>query len=485
VPENGVSIAGKILCAFSAVLIVVLALGLWSLHTTERLHALNQQLVTNGMAIVRVELALIQMVSTLLRHGARALILRDAAYERLHRETYEDFEQQLVRLRGLLPDDPILEREAAAVGRRLEEYQAVFQDGIAALRAGQRDRALSLAEGPSREAGGRLLGSVEALLVQTLARLDRDVMTAGALAREARLAASASLVVSLAIGLGLAGFTARRIRRPLRTLAHAVDRVARGEYDVSLAVKGSDEMSELARRFDRMAVRLRELEQLRDNFFADVVHEFRSPLQSIRMAARLAAAEDGGAGERRWVGIMDRSLDRLLKLTNELLDVSRLSTGAARLSVSPTDLAEIAGTTATEMQPLLESKGLVLTCDFPPSIPLVSCDGWRIEQVLTNLLDNAIRFTEPGGRITVRARAEGDYVVLTVEDTGRGIAADHLPHIFDRYRQAHHGRDGTGLGLALVKAVVEAHGGHAWAESEEGQGARIHCRLPVTPPAPR
>ena len=135
------------------------------------------------------------------------------------------------------------------------------------------------------------------------------------------------------------------------------------------------------------------------------------------------------------------------------------------------------------MQPLLEGRGLVLTLDFPAAIPLVNCDSWRMEQVLTNLLANAIQFTRPGGGIVIRGRAEGDTVIVTVEDSGEGISADHLPHIFDRYRQAHQGRGGTGLGLALVKAVIEAHGGSVWAESQEGVGTRINCRLPLTPPA--
>ena len=225
------SIAGKIFCAFCAVLVVVLAHGVWSFHATQRLHALNQQLVTQGMSAVRIELTSSHMISTLLRHGARALILRDASYERLHEETYREIEKQLVRLRAYLHEEPSLQQEVAAVERRLAEYQELFKEGMAALRAGDRDRAVSLAEGPGRDAGGRLLASVDGLLIQTLAKLDRDVVTAGALEREARLAAIASLVVSLAIGLGVAAFAARSIARPLRILCQATDTIARGHYD--------------------------------------------------------------------------------------------------------------------------------------------------------------------------------------------------------------------------------------------------------------
>jgi two-component system, NtrC family, sensor histidine kinase GlrK len=473
-----VSIAGKIFCAFCAVLLVVLALGFWSLQATRRLHSLNQQLVTEGLAAVRIELALAQTVPLLMRHEARALVLRDSSYERLHQEASRDFQQQLERLILVLHDSALREG-VADVERRFRDYRGLFESGITALQSGDRGRALRLSEGPGREAASGLMASIDALLAQSLVKLDRDVVAAGALERQARLATAGSMILSLAIGVLVAAFVARRIARPVRALCQATEAVAQGQYEVPLAVKGSDEIGELARGFQQMAGRLRELEQLRDNFFASLVHEFRSPLSSITMAANLLATGPIGEKQRRWIEIIQLDSHRLLRMTNELLEVSKLRAGAIELHLAPTDLQEIARAAAAELQPLLESKEVRLTVDFPEPIPRIVCDRWRMEQVVTNLLANAVRFTPAGGRIVMRAGVHDDGVVLSVEDTGEGIPADQLPHIFDRYRQAHGGRGGTGLGLTLVKAVVEAHGGRVWAESQEGSGTRVHCLLPA------
>lgn len=471
------SIAGKIFCAFCAVLLVVLALGFWSLQATRHLHSLNQQLVTEGLGAVRIELALVQTVPMLMRHEARALVLRDASYERLHQEASRDFQQQLERLAALL-HDPSLRDGVADVERRFREYRGLFERGIAALQGGDRGRALQLSEGPSREAASGLMASIDALLAQSLTKLDRDVVAAGALERQVRLATAGSMILSLAIGVLLAAFVARRIARPLRSLSRATEAVAQGEYDMPLAVKGSDEIGELARSFRQMAGRLRELEQLRDNFFASLVHEFRSPLTSITMAANLLGTGAAGEKQRRWIEIIQLDSHRLLRMTNELLEVSKLRAGAIQLHLAPTDLQEIARAAAAELQPILESKDVQLRVDFPEPVPRIVCDRWRMEQVVTNLLANAVRFTPPGGRIVMRARVHDDGLVFSVEDSGEGIPPEQLPHIFERYRQAHGGRGGTGLGLTLVKAVVEAHGGRVWAESQEGAGTRVHCLLP-------
>jgi signal transduction histidine kinase len=475
-----VNIAAKLFCACCAVLVVVLGLGLWSLQATRRLHAQNHHLVTEAIPAIRAELMLVHLVPTLMRHEARAIVLRDPGYERLHEGASLEFRQHMARLEILLRDTGLRARQAD-VQRRFDEYAALVQQQLAAAREGDRPRALRLVEGPGRETANALRVALDALLAQSLAALDQEAEAAAQLEGAARSATAASVGLSVALGLGVALFAARRIARPVRVLCRATEAIAEGQFDVPLAIRGSDEIGQLARAFLAMAARLRELERLRDDFFASVVHEFRSPLTSVGMAASLLATSTGGEKERRWVEIIELESRRLLRLTNELLEVSKLRTGAVRLQLAPADLAEMTAGVRAKLQPLLESKGVDVALDFPAGLSVVVCDRWRMEQVAINLLANAIRFTPAGGHIVVRGRVDVEGFVLSVEDTGIGIPAQELPHIFDRFRQVGPAREGSGLGLAIVKAIVEAHGGRVWAESREAMGTRVYCLLPKTP----
>ena len=474
------NIAAKLFCAFCAILVVVLGLAFWSLQATRRLHALNHHLVTEVIPAIRAELTLVHLVPTLMRHEARAVVLRDPGYERLHEGGRLEFRQHMARLEVLLGDAALRARQADAQ-RRFDEYASLVQQELAAVRGGDRGRALRLVEGPGREAANVLRAALDDLLAHNLSTLDLEAEAAARLEGAARSATAASVALSVALGLGVALFAARRIARPVRLLCRATEAIAEGQYDVPLATRGSDEIGQLARAFLAMAARLRELERLRDDFFASVVHEFRSPLTSVGMAASLLATTTGGEKERRWVEIIELESRRLLRLTNELLEVSKLRTGVVRLELAPTDLEELATGVRAKLQPLLESKGVDLALVFPPGLSIVVCDRWRMEQVAINLLANAIRFTPAGGHIVVRGRADVEGFVFSVEDTGIGLPAHELPHIFDRFRQVGPAREGSGLGLAIVKAIVEAHGGRVWAESREAVGTRVHCLLSKAP----
>ena len=178
---------------------------------------------------------------------------------------------------------------------------------------------------------------------------------------------------------------------------------------------------------------------------------------------------------------MDQELDNLIQLVNELLELSRLESGRVpidRQRVSPSVLLQSA---EDHMKLQAERNGLEIVTIHNNFLPDVSADFTRIDQVFTNLIHNAIKFTPPGGKITLAARQDEDQVVFTIEDTGIGISAEVLPRIFERFYKADRSRasTGTGLGLSISKHVVESHGGRIWAESEEGKGSKFSFSLPV------
>jgi signal transduction histidine kinase len=227
----------------------------------------------------------------------------------------------------------------------------------------------------------------------------------------------------------------------------------------------------------------------RDNLLAVVSHDLKNPLGTILMDLEMLAPRgDQAPGDdvRRHLQRIGRSAQRMHRLIADLLDTASIEAG--RFSVSPErlELAPALAETLDLVQPLAARKQLALASEVPERLPAVLADPGRIQQVLLNLLGNAIKFTPEGGRITVRAEVAGDRAILSVTDTGPGIAAEELPHLFERFWQARRtARLGTGLGLFIARGIVEAHGGTLWVESQPGEGSRFTFTLPRAPAAPR
>jgi signal transduction histidine kinase len=202
---------------------------------------------------------------------------------------------------------------------------------------------------------------------------------------------------------------------------------------------------------------------------------------SIREAARLM--HDGTAGpvtekQERLLAIIDRGGDRVLRLVSKVLDLSRADAGLLPLDRRWFDLGQAVARAIDEMRPQAMQRQLALKLERPSGEIKAFGDEDRIVEVVVNLVANAMRFTAPGGSVTVRVTSTDAEALIEVEDTGAGIRPDLLPVIFDRFQQAHSGHGGTGLGLALVRAIVEAHGGRVVVESQEGKGSRFTVVLP-------
>jgi two-component system phosphate regulon sensor histidine kinase PhoR len=234
---------------------------------------------------------------------------------------------------------------------------------------------------------------------------------------------------------------------------------------------------------------VRRAEVLRREFVANVSHELRTPLASI--TALLEALEDGGlenpAIARSFLERIHTEVDELTQLVNTLLDLARLESGRADLRCEPVDVRSLAADVVERLQPQAERRGQVLVLHAAPEVPAVQGDAARLRTVLVNLLHNALKFTPPGGRITVSVTCRDSEVHVSVQDTGPGIAPEDLPRVFERFYKADRSRAtaGSGLGLAIAKHIVQAHGGRIWAESTPGQGATFTFALPLQSPAQR
>ena len=228
---------------------------------------------------------------------------------------------------------------------------------------------------------------------------------------------------------------------------------------------------------------IRRLETVRRDFIANVSHELRTPLASLRALVdtlRDAALEDPPAA-RRFLDRAEVEVDALTQMVQELLELSRIESGQVPLQMEPVEVADVVVPPTERLRPQAERAGLRVLFDLPADLPPVLADLERAQQVVTNLVHNAVKFTPAGGVVTVSARPAGPHVRVSVQDTGRGIPAEDLGRIFERFYKADRARSGggTGLGLAIARHIVQAHGGRIWAESVEGRGSTFFFTLPV------
>jgi PAS domain S-box-containing protein len=234
----------------------------------------------------------------------------------------------------------------------------------------------------------------------------------------------------------------------------------------------------------RLMEALEEADRRKNEFIAMLGHELRNPLAAIQNAVQLSKGEDGAEHAAWSQRVIERQAKQISRLLEDLLDVSRSRLGMMQLQKEAIDVRAIIQRAVDAVRPLIETRQHELAISTAPGPLQVLADPGRIEQVLVNLLANAIKYTEPGGVITLRARAEDSHVVLEVEDNGMGIAPEAMPHIFDLFAQSSAARErsqgGLGLGLTLVKRIVEMHGGAVLAQSDgPGKGSRFTVRLPT------
>lgn len=290
-------------------------------------------------------------------------------------------------------------------------------------------------------------------------------------------------VAAAATAVAASLFTARRIARPIGRMLEATRRISAGRYGERVPPAEDDELGALSESFNAMAAALEETEQRRREFIADVSHELRTPLSTLQ--GYMEGLMDGvvePSGET-WA-LLHAETERMRRLVEDLQQLNSAEVGQLALHPEPIPAPDVVVAATESMLPLFAEKRVELRSILPENLPPVAADRDRTAQVLTNLLANALGYTPPGGRVTVSLRAQREGILFEVSDTGAGIAAEHLPHVFERFYRVEKSRSreggGSGLGLAISRALVEAMGGRIWAESAgPGQGTAFSFVLPV------
>jgi heavy metal sensor kinase len=291
------------------------------------------------------------------------------------------------------------------------------------------------------------------------------------------------IAVSVAVAGGFV--LVRRALKPVDRLAHKAAEITQHNLSERLpVVRTGDELERLSVSLNLMISRLEDAINSSKQFVADASHELRTPLAVLRGELEsLAQDAQLKAQTRESLGSMLEEVDRLAEIVEGLLALSRLDTGEGKTEWVRFDLAELAVTTADQMSLLAEDKNITVVCDSSMPI-MIQGDRPRLKQVIVNLLDNAIKYTPNGGRITLKISQDDGYAVLDIADDGVGIPAEALPHVFKRFFRVDGSRSrdqgGAGLGLSIVKSICDAHGARVEVSSMPGQGSRFRIRQPLS-----
>jgi signal transduction histidine kinase len=287
--------------------------------------------------------------------------------------------------------------------------------------------------------------------------------------------------IALIIALGLGILFVRRLARPLEELRVAAEQISQGRSPPRVHITSSDELGRLGQTFNQMAESLQRSEALRRQLILDIAHELRNPLMVQQSHLELLLDNVVPPTPEQLQTIYEQNL-LLGRLVRDLQLLALADAGELQIVRVPTQFREILQRVIAHIHPTLEEKQIALEAQIADDLPTVAVDPQRIEQVLLNLLDNACRYTPPGGKIVLSAYREDGAVHVSVRDGGPGIAPEDLPHIFERFYRGDKSRarssGGTGLGLSIAKALIEAHGGRIWAENAPQGGACFHFTVP-------
>lgn len=294
-------------------------------------------------------------------------------------------------------------------------------------------------------------------------------------------------LIGLAAALVLGFLFIGSLSAPLRSLSRAARNIARGNYKQRVPVRGPHEIRDVAENFNRMAAEVQRSQQTLRDFLANISHELKTPLTSIRgfSEALLDGTIDDAPGIARSARVINGESNRLLRLVQELLDLSRIESGQVSMGQDEFLLAELLGHVSEVFALRSDEAGVSLIMDPSAGIS-VRGDFDRLEQVLDNLIDNAFRHTPRGGNVRVSAHPLGPGTVqVTIADTGPGIPEAEIPHLFERFYRGNgaNATRGYGLGLAITREIVRAHGGNIWVTSEPGRGTTFIFTLPTAAPA--
>ncbi len=484
---SNLSILFRLISSYLLIIVVVLLSGIYTIWNLSEINRLIQAVTNENAREIHLSEESLEILYSATAAEGKFFVSRDGAYFRQFKTLGTEFDKRMTGLASLAATQK--KQELLARVRELHShYGSLFDDTAGPTGA----RSVPDREIIRFQAERERIASEAAQRLRELARVasaerDERLVRIEAISVQTANAILVSLIVAVMMVIVISAFNTHSVSAPISRLREKTKAVARGDFGEPLNIVSPPEIRELADAFNTMCDRLRELDQMKIDYIGHLSHELRTPLTAIKEASSMlqeglfAAAPER---ERELQGLIRQECERLIRSVNRLLDFSMMESGMMPLSLQEAGLLPIVEKNLQRFSPLAQRKNIALQLEIPPELPRLRMDTEKIEMVLENLLSNALKFTPDGGRIaiTARHRADAHCVEVSVSDTGRGIPESGLQEVFEKFRRVDDGKGavrGTGLGLAIVKHIINAHGGHVWAESEFGKGSTFTFSLPA------
>ena len=481
------SIFWRIILTSLVIIAVMAGVNLYALLQLRQLTELSANMATHHYPAIESAKHLLIVLYAQLNSEKKYLVVRDATFLRHFDEEVEEFQRGLQTLerQELTPQGINL----------LNNIKHLQQERLTLIHEKLESKASSRALGSENYEGRRnlLMDRISATL-QEFINLHETGISAGVIrsqesSAKAEAVTEQLVLLALIFGITLAGFASYSILRPLRQLQSHLKQIGQGNFRASLNIQAPSELRGLVDAVNWMGTKLQELDDMKEQFLAHVSHELRTPMASIQEGTHLLLDEIPGPvtqEQRTTLRIMADSSRRLITLISTILDLSKMNAGMMEYRILSTDIKRVTDMSVRKVQLLADAKHVQLVFESPAQPIWVKADAFRIEQVLDNLLSNALKFSPEGGivKILMKPDSKAGSLEVSVTDGGPGIQAEDLPYIFERFYQgrtkAKHAAPGSGLGLALAKNVVDAHGGRIWIESEAKKGTTVRFVLLLT-----
>lgn len=479
------TIFSRLVIGYLVIFVLAMTVSIYAISHLRQFEKVTRSIINVDNRLIEYKKKLSDILLSMMLYEKKYIVIKDAGLYKQFDLATNEFDRQLAELTSL-PQDSRTADMINKIRHNKQRYQSIFRDEAGYLGAGQKyDEAQYKSEKDS--AVNEVMESLRDLEAygqgNTYSKVRKLSETYSRAGKVAVVIGSVSLIFGIIISI----LITVNITRPLSIIKKKTADIARGDFGQDLNLSSPPEIEVLAKSFNLMCSKLKEIDKMKTDFFSLMSHELRTPLTTIKEGTNLfsESLEEQGATEKqkRLMTIINEECNRLIKLVNSLLDLSKMEAGMMVYNFHKAELPPLISKITDEIEPLAETRRIRIETEISRELPFITMDTERMLQVLRNLIGNAVKFTPDEGYVRISAKTVDKGVKVSVADSGAGISEEKVTAIFDKYYQDTLARSskikGTGLGLAIVRQVVNSHGGKVWVESTSEHGSVFSFVLPV------